>query len=582
MRLLAVLLAVVVCCNAVPHKRAAAPTYRAAAPTYREQQKRTSNFLFFPGTGECTYEKLEGKKSPGSVATDAKTLEECDHACSSNSNCRAFEFNEQGTWKGIHCRLHQTHGLFVEASATVDTYIRQPCMEEDSVCHETGQDDYEIGFNAHIRGGTPYFDIPAWSMYECIQLCTANPFCFAVDYSRKANPWRGAWCWLHEDQAMYIDLRNKDKWDFYWKTSCEGDAPFQDDGNLLLTMEWQELVVRPGEETKEGECPEPDTSMGWVLHRCQELCTHDANCGGATKCCNTGCGHECLEPVPQVMMYGRAEEKKEEEKRKPKREQEKRESNYLFFPGSGTCTYDKHAGMKSSGAVSSDAETLVACEMECSMNSACRAYEFSEMYNNCFLHETHDLFVVASPTVDTYIRDPCTVEEDPGEVCHETGQDEYSVGFNAHILGGTPYFQIPPNQLYECIQLCNANPFCFAVDYSRKANPWMNAWCWLHEDRAMYIDLKASSSRDFYWKTSCEGDSPLSDDGNLLLIMEWQKLTIQPGEETRPGSCPVPDTSMGWVLNRCSEDCGFDAECPAEQKCCDNGCGHSCVTPVWI
>ena len=30
----------------------------------------------------------------------------------------------------------------------------------------------------------------------------------------------------------------------------------------------------------------------------------------------------------------------------------------------------------------------------------------------------------------------------------------------------------------------------------------------------------------------------------------------------------------------CTEDCGSDADCSGEQKCCFNGCGRSCLDVV--
>ncbi|XP_021340999.1 papilin-like isoform X4 [Mizuhopecten yessoensis] len=44
-------------------------------------------------------------------------------------------------------------------------------------------------------------------------------------------------------------------------------------------------------------------------------------------------------------------------------------------------------------------------------------------------------------------------------------------------------------------------------------------------------------------------------------------------EEFKPGSCPViPLGRMG----ACVEECRSDYECLADQKCCSNGCGHTC------
>ncbi|XP_076091049.1 uncharacterized protein LOC143063023 [Mytilus galloprovincialis] len=47
---------------------------------------------------------------------------------------------------------------------------------------------------------------------------------------------------------------------------------------------------------------------------------------------------------------------------------------------------------------------------------------------------------------------------------------------------------------------------------------------------------------------------------------EMSKTKVQSGE------CPVPSR----LISRCVEQCSTDSDCSGKQKCCDNGCGHSC------
>jgi len=42
----------------------------------------------------------------------------------------------------------------------------------------------------------------------------------------------------------------------------------------------------------------------------------------------------------------------------------------------------------------------------------------------------------------------------------------------------------------------------------------------------------------------------------------------------RPGACPKP-TGFGI----CVEACSGDGDCPDNEKCCSNGCGHVCMRP---
>uniref|UniRef100_A0A3Q4MBH9 WAP domain-containing protein n=1 Tax=Neolamprologus brichardi TaxID=32507 RepID=A0A3Q4MBH9_NEOBR len=44
----------------------------------------------------------------------------------------------------------------------------------------------------------------------------------------------------------------------------------------------------------------------------------------------------------------------------------------------------------------------------------------------------------------------------------------------------------------------------------------------------------------------------------------------------KPGVCPRPRLNFG----HCAEICSKDRDCPNNEKCCSNGCGHVCMTPL--
>ncbi|XP_002727832.1 WAP four-disulfide core domain protein 18 [Rattus norvegicus] len=51
-----------------------------------------------------------------------------------------------------------------------------------------------------------------------------------------------------------------------------------------------------------------------------------------------------------------------------------------------------------------------------------------------------------------------------------------------------------------------------------------------------------------------------------------------PKKLEKPGMCPKnPPGSVGI----CVEFCSGDRSCPNIQKCCSNGCGHVCKSPVF-
>uniref|UniRef100_A0A671SFZ2 WAP domain-containing protein n=1 Tax=Sinocyclocheilus anshuiensis TaxID=1608454 RepID=A0A671SFZ2_9TELE len=43
----------------------------------------------------------------------------------------------------------------------------------------------------------------------------------------------------------------------------------------------------------------------------------------------------------------------------------------------------------------------------------------------------------------------------------------------------------------------------------------------------------------------------------------------------KPGECP-PEKPVG---GSCARSCTGDSDCPDNEKCCSNGCGHRCTAP---
>ncbi len=41
----------------------------------------------------------------------------------------------------------------------------------------------------------------------------------------------------------------------------------------------------------------------------------------------------------------------------------------------------------------------------------------------------------------------------------------------------------------------------------------------------------------------------------------------------KPGVCP----SKTLIIGVCAEICSHDSDCPNDEKCCSNGCGHQCM-----
>ncbi|KAK9954932.1 hypothetical protein ABG768_014846, partial [Culter alburnus] len=43
----------------------------------------------------------------------------------------------------------------------------------------------------------------------------------------------------------------------------------------------------------------------------------------------------------------------------------------------------------------------------------------------------------------------------------------------------------------------------------------------------------------------------------------------------KPGECPSKTSGV----KNCGELCACDFDCPNNEKCCSNGCGHQCMPP---
>lgn len=70
----------------------------------------------------------------------------------------------------------------------------------------------------------------------------------------------------------------------------------------------------------------------------------------------------------------------------------------------------------------------------------------------------------------------------------------------------------------------------------------------------------------------CKGDDKCCFDG-------CSHSCAPPLSEVKPGQCPKVDKKNGTVCNKMGDMCDKDADCPASRKCCDNGCQKDCAMP---
>ncbi|KAI3357306.1 hypothetical protein L3Q82_015763 [Scortum barcoo] len=58
----------------------------------------------------------------------------------------------------------------------------------------------------------------------------------------------------------------------------------------------------------------------------------------------------------------------------------------------------------------------------------------------------------------------------------------------------------------------------------------------------------------------------------------WQFNRYVCSDSAKPGVCP----RRRWGSGMCAEYCSNDSDCPNNEKCCHNGCGHECIAPYTV
>ena len=81
-----------------------------------------------------------------------------------------------------------------------------------------------------------------------------------------------------------------------------------------------------------------------------------------------------------------------------------------------------------------------------------------------------------------------------------------------------------------------------------------------------------------YTHTVCQQDAMLTEAPAITSFLS----PLDPPPVTEPTgfySCPVLEEDTVGI---CSEECSGDTDCNSDQKCCSNGCGHTCMDPTPI
>ncbi|XP_071381897.1 anosmin-1-like [Centroberyx affinis] len=101
-------------------------------------------------------------------------------------------------------------------------------------------------------------------------------------------------------------------------------------------------------------------------------------------------------------------------------------------------------------------------------------------------------------------------------------------------------------------------------------------WCHNHKQCAKCLEPCKDSwdmKRKSQCRELCERSFPKK---------HWECVTscefLRSVLAVKQGDCPPPERASGFAA-ACVESCDHDRECPAQKKCCSNGCGHTCQPP---
>ncbi|XP_016295296.1 WAP four-disulfide core domain protein 3-like, partial [Sinocyclocheilus anshuiensis] len=77
---------------------------------------------------------------------------------------------------------------------------------------------------------------------------------------------------------------------------------------------------------------------------------------------------------------------------------------------------------------------------------------------------------------------------------------------------------------------------------------------------------------------SCSHDSDCPNDEKCCHNGCGHQCMAPYKESAKPGVCPINNLEVA-VLRVCVQSCSHDSDCPNDEKCCSNGCGHQCMPP---
>ncbi|XP_056589553.1 WAP four-disulfide core domain protein 3 [Triplophysa dalaica] len=309
---------------------------------------------------------------------------------------------------------------------------------------------------------------------------------------------------------------------------------------------------------KPGVCPRARFEEEVKPGVCAELCVNDGDCPGNKKCCRNGCGSQCTTPKKDIVKPGVCPRTRFEERVKP-----------------------------------------AVCAELCDNDSDCPGDEkCCSRPNGCGRQCTPPQKVIVKPGVCPRAR--FEVDVKPGVCAELCDNDSDCPGEKKCCRNGcgsqctTPQKDIVkpgvcPRARFEvevkpglCAELCDKDRDC--PGEKKCCRNGCGSQCTTPQKdivkpgvcpRARFeVDVKPGVCAEL---CANDGDCP----GNEKCCSNGCGHQCSPPQKdiVKPGVCPRARFEVEVKPGLCAELCDKDRDCPGEKKCCRNGCGSQCTTP---
>nr|XP_024662316.1 NF-X1-type zinc finger protein NFXL1 isoform X2 [Maylandia zebra] len=314
--------------------------------------------------------------------------------------------------------------------------------------------------------------------------------------------------------------------------------------HICCVYDGEEVCVPPV-STKPGVCPRRRLDFG----HCAEICSNDRDCPNNEKCCSNGCGHECMAPLSECPSHLNLALSRKGCNGCPRGHiccicdgEEVCVPPVSTKPG--VCPRRRLHNRRCTKSCSKD--------RDCPNNEKCCSngcgHECMAPLSECPRHLN---LALSRQGYEDCPRDHICCVYDGEEVCVPPVSTKPGVCPRRRLDFG------------HCAEICSNDRDC------PNNEKCCSNGCG-HECMAPVIECP----RHLNLALSHKGYEDCPRD-HICCVYDGEEVCVPP-VSTKPGVCPPRRLDFG----HCAEICSNDRDCPNNEKCCSNGCGHECMAPL--